>query len=460
MPVSVRQLLLRRQIDWRDPLAAFASVADQPFAHLRRDPAAGRAAILLDPVERLEIAAPTPALFARLRAFAAPLDGWEADAGADWPGGGLVAALSYEAGLVGQGLAAPGKPAWPALIAALYDQTICFDDGTKVAWAQIWVRPGETGDQAQARLAALSARLTASRLHDAQTPPIGQWREMESDEAIARLVETARARIEAGDFYQLNLSRLYSGTLAAPGDPFALFAQLADQAGAFSAFWRWGDRALLSISPEMLLSVRPEASWLIARTRPIKGTRPRGADPRLDAQMRAELLASEKEQAENRMIVDLMRNDLARVAAPGGISVPRLFDIETLPYVHHLVSEVRAQLRGAADALDALEASFPAGSITGAPKRAAMQAIADLEAAERGPFCGSLVWLSPGQQLDASVLIRTAGAHRQANGAWRLGLRVGAGIVADSDPLAEAVEMRVKARPFLNGLAPEKDGQC
>jgi para-aminobenzoate synthetase component 1 len=200
--------------------------------------------------------------------------------------------------------------------------------------------------------------------------------------AVAQVIE----RIVGGEIFQANIARAWTGRLAAGAHPFDLFARLrADSPAPFSAYLRLPGRALVSNSPERFLKVsaRDGGGDLTIETRPIKGTRPRGADQAEDARLMAELSASAKDRAENLMIVDLMRNDLARVSPPGSVAVPELFKVETFANVHHLVSTVTARLAPGLAAPDLLRAAFPPGSITGAPKVQAMKVIAELETAAR-----------------------------------------------------------------------------
>ncbi|MEA1651482.1 anthranilate synthase component I family protein [Nitrospirillum sp. BR 11164] len=184
-------------------------------------------------------------------------------------------------------------------------------------------------------------------------------------------------------------------------------------------------------------------------TRPIKGTRPRDPDPARDAALAAELLASPKDRAENLMIVDLMRNDLSRAAVVGSVTVPTLCGLESYRTVHHLVSVVTARLAPGFGAVDLLRATFPGGSITGAPKIRAMEIIHELEPARRGPYCGSVLWLGWDGAMDSSIIIRTL-----AMAEGQVVVQAGGGIVADSDPAAEYEESLVKARALLTALDP------
>jgi para-aminobenzoate synthetase component 1 len=220
----------------------------------------------------------------------------------------------------------------------------------------------------------------------------------------------------------------------------------------FAAYLRLPGKAIVSNSPERFLSVEVQADGsLRAETRPIKGTAPRGGDAKADQALAAALAASEKDRAENLMIVDLMRNDLARVSEPGTVRTPALFRIETFANVHHLVSTVTGRLTAGRTAVDLLRAAFPPGSITGAPKVQAMKVIAQLEA-PRGPFFGSMFQLGADGGFDSSVLIRTAAFVEDPDG-WRVEARAGAGIVADSKPAAERIETEVKISALAAALS-------
>ena len=257
--------------------------------------------------------------------------------------------------------------------------------------------------------------------------------------AVARVVEYIRA----GDCYQVNLSQRLLAPLRE--HPFELYARLRRLNPApFSAYFDLGQFQILSTSPERFLKVeRGEVE-----TRPIKGTRPRGRTPDDDAAQIADLIANPKDRAENVMIVDLLRNDIGRVCEFGSVIVPKVCEVESFRYVHHLVSEVRGKLRAGCDPMDLLKASFPGGSVTGAPKVRAMELIAELEPTARGPYCGSLGYIGADGAMDSNILIRTFTAGR----GW-LQFPVGGGIVADSDPRREYEETLHKAAGLLRALA-------
>lgn len=254
--------------------------------------------------------------------------------------------------------------------------------------------------------------------------------------AYEEAVQDVQTLIAAGEIYQANLT--FQCRVHFAGHPLSLYANLADRAEA-----RWGgvlftgEHWLLSASPELFFTL--EAGRLTSR--PMKGTAKRGSGRADDEAAAAALAADPKNRAENLMIVDLIRNDLSRVATPGSVRVPRLFDVETYPTLHTLTSTVEATIAPGLGAVDVLRAMFPCGSITGAPKIRAMQAIAELETVSRGAYTGSMGWIAPDGDAAFNVAIRTLTLRHGAQEA-RLGL--GAGIVADSSPADEWAECLTK----------------
>ena len=249
--------------------------------------------------------------------------------------------------------------------------------------------------------------------------------------------------IAAGDCYQVNLARRIEFDAREPG--LELFQRLAAAHPApFGAYLEAAGVELASASPELFLRVDPSGR---ARTRPIKGTAPRGRTPALDAAAEARLRASPKDRAENVMIVDVLRNDFGRVCRPGSISVPELWQTEALPTVWQLVSEVRGELGSGESAARLLEACWPGGSITGAPKIRASEIIDELEPVRRGAYCGSVFALGFDGGLTANLAIRTV---QLRDGVAHL--HVGAGIVAESDADLEYAETQHKARGVLQAL--------
>jgi len=260
-------------------------------------------------------------------------------------------------------------------------------------------------------------------------------------DAVARVIEY----ICAGDIFQANLSQRLEAPL--DGTPLELYRRLrACNPAPFAAFLDFGELAVASSSPERFLRVAPGGQ---VETRPIKGTRPRGLGPEHDAALALALAESEKDRAENVMIVDLLRNDLSRVCRPGTVRVPELFALEHYATVHHLVSTVVGELAPEHDAVDLLRAAFPGGSITGAPKVRAMQIIAELEPTQRAVYCGAIGYLSTSGALDTSIVIRTCLVRGRD-----VYFQVGGGIVADSDPDEEYRETLDKARGLIAALTP------
>ncbi len=254
--------------------------------------------------------------------------------------------------------------------------------------------------------------------------------------AVERVIEYIRA----GDIFQANLTQ----RLMYPSEesPLDLYLRLRQRNPApFAGCFFRNDWAILSASPERFIQLDENG---IAQTRPIKGTRPRRNHPEIDLFTADELKESEKDTAENLMIVDLLRNDLSRVCRPGSIRVPQLCEVENYETVQHLVSVVQGELRAGQDAWDLLRATFPGGSITGAPKVRAMEIIAELEQVARGPYCGSLFYVGFDGRCDSSILIRTFVVRR----GW-VQCSVGGGVTVQSDPEAEYNETLDKAAGML-----------
>jgi para-aminobenzoate synthetase component 1 len=285
--------------------------------------------------------------------------------------------------------------------------------------------------------------------------PHAAWHWHTDAARFAAGVARIREWIASGDLFQANLTACCSALLP-PGVPsgaaaaLPLFERLRQHCPApFAGLVVAGDEArgeaVISASPERFLQVNSTGH---VETRPIKGTRPRHGDPERDADLAAELVCSSKDRAENVMIVDLLRNDLGRSCRPGSIHVPQLVGLESYANVHHLTSVVTGELRPDCSWVDLLRACWPGGSISGAPKLRACQRLAELEPVARGPYCGSLLRRDWDGSLDSSILIRTLLLKDR-----ELRLQAGCGIVADSDPEAEAEELGWKLHPLLEALA-------
>jgi anthranilate synthase component I len=272
--------------------------------------------------------------------------------------------------------------------------------------------------------------------------------EEDNPEIFLGAVRRALEYIAAGDVYQANLSRGWQGRAAGPADPIRVYQRLrASNPSPFAALLRHDDFALLSSSPERLLSIRGNT----VATRPIAGTRPRGLDAEADAALVRSLLDNEKERAEHVMLIDLERNDVGRVCAAGSVRVDEYMSVETYAHVHHIVSNVSGRLRNDVSPIGAIRALFPGGTITGCPKVRCMEIIAELEGTGRGAYTGSVGYLNRDGSCDLNILIRTMTAQ---DGLFKF--RAGAGIVADSNPAQELAETRAKAEGLLRALAPPR----
>lgn len=261
-------------------------------------------------------------------------------------------------------------------------------------------------------------------------------------------VRTVKEYIRAGDIFEANISQCFSTAWPSERDPFDLYRILHKiNPAPFSAYFQYQDFAIISASPERFLKLTEGK----VETRPIKGTRPRHADPLIDNQYADALRHSEKDRAENIMIVDLMRNDLSRVCLPHSVKVKQLCEVESFPSVHHLVSAIEGTLQPGLHAIDLIKATFPGGSITGAPKIRAMEIIHEIEPYVRGPYCGSMGYIGFNGDLDLSITIRTI-----VKSGERLTYQVGGAVTMDSDPEEEYRETLVKAASMQRALI-EKD---
>ncbi len=369
--------------------------------------------------------------------------------------GGAAGLFSYE---LGQHLERLPRPAIdefevPDLAVGFYDWVIAFDHAQHRAWVISTGLPdAEPIRRARQRLRRvrqlLSRPLPPLPRQAAWTVSPQAFHPLESVPGVGSsftrrgFIEAIACGIEyvhAGDCFQINLAqRLLAPWSAAP---LELYHRLRTcNPAPFAGFFDLGGMAVVSASPERFVQVRQGT----VSARPIKGTRPRGCSPEEDRRHAEQLLASPKDRAENVMIVDLLRNDLGRVCSFGSVRVESVCELESYATVHHLVSEVRGQLRPSLGPIDLLRAAFPGGSITGAPKVRAMQLIAELEPVVRGPYCGSLGYIGFDGSMDLSILIRTF----TLAGGW-VQFPVGSGLVADSDPEAEYHETLHKAAGLL-----------
>lgn len=467
----------------RDRLGQYSFLATEPLATFEIQ----RASFGCDPFQRVKAA------LTQLN------DRFTLDTAPELPPfqGGVAGLLSYELGSCWERTPRRGQDEFqiPDAFFCLYDWVLAWDHQQNRAWVLSHGLPGDLGqtltpmhnsrppgkdnpsdnrqDRAAARIQRVKARLDSSdqnasrrtgnhaRLPEhalAHQYSLNGWSGVTTDftrsgylAAVERVIEY----IYAGDIFQANLSQRLLTRSDLP--PTELYATLRTcNPAPFAGFLSHDDWAIVSASPERFIRVENGC----VETRPIKGTRKRRTGPEADLFTRDELRQSEKDVAENVMIVDLLRNDLSRVCEPGSIAVPELCVVESYETVQHLVSEVRGRLKSVSgqdvetsSIWSLLAAAFPGGSITGAPKVRAMQIISELEPTARGPYCGSLFYTGFDGTFDSSILIRSFVCRR----GW-VQCRVGGGIVAQSDPAAEYEETMHKAEGMLRAF--QQSGLC
>ncbi|MEQ6915916.1 aminodeoxychorismate synthase component I [Halomonas aquatica] len=437
-----------------DPLGYFALLRDRPGAVLldsgRPTAPGGRYDILsCDPLALLEIDVtgrmtgdPTLAGLPPFAAQQALLDRLPDEVpDSDLPFlGGLIGYWSYDLGQRLEPVAGQAQQAvaLPASRVGLYDWALIQDHDQRRSWL--------VGN-------ALRRRQVLDWLESAARPA-GTFRltapftaELSRDDYLTRF-DTVQAYIRAGDCYQINLAQRFSAPFE--GDLWSAYRRLREATPTpYAGYQAWGDKAILSLSPERFLLCRDGR----VEARPIKGTRPRGATPDEDQRLAGELEESLKDRAENVMITDLLRNDLGRVCRPGSVRVPQLCGLESYANVHHLVSVITGELKAGQRPMDLLAAAFPGGSITGAPKVRAMQIIDELEPSRRSAYCGSLGYIDVRGQMDTSIAIRSVVAV-----GGQLHLWGGGGLVADSRGDDEYRETLDKIRHLMRALASPADG--
>jgi len=349
---------------------------------------------------------------------------------------GLVGAFSYE-----------GEEKF-----MLVDRAIVLDHQKLTAWF-IGVFESEAEfnswrDAALLRLALIGGEGAIYRhANRVETIDSSLVHSLHSDSEYLGLIEEAKEAIARGDAYQLCLTNQL--TIETEVDPFAVYLRLREANPApYLSYLKLGSTSVVSSSPEQFLRVSYSG---VVSSKPIKGTRPRSADAELDKQLAEELRSNEKERAENLMIVDLMRNDLGQVSEPSDVVVAKLFEVESYATVHQLVSTITAVLKLGLDVFDAVNAAFPAGSMTGAPKQSAMSILSELEGAPRGIYSGCFGYVSLTGAADLAMTIRTIVFE-----SGKASIGIGGGITIDSDPEAELMETKLKARALLGALGVEQ----
>jgi para-aminobenzoate synthetase component 1 len=426
-------------LPYRDPIEAFAPFADEPWAMLldsaSADPQRGRHVFI----------AVRP--FATLFNPSEPFEALEAALGPRRPPaqdtslpftGGAVGLFGYELGRHLERAPVRHVTGGVEMAVGLYDVIAGFDLAARKGWVV-------GTDRAKAE--QIAAEIAASPVLAAAepAPKLASRPELSREEYLAG-VEKVIAYIAAGDIFQANFTQRFLAERPEGYSAFQLYRRLrALNPAPFAAYLRCGEAlTVATASPERFLKLdrmgRVEA-------RPIKGTAKRSADPAEDARAAAELASSVKDRAENLMITDLLRNDIGRVAELGSVSVSALQAVESFATLHHLVSVVEGRLKAGLGPVDLLRATFPGGSITGAPKIRAMEIIDELEPAPRGAYCGSIGWIGFDGAMDTNIVIRSVSLTPD-----KIIAQAGGAIVADSNPVSEYAEMMAKIAPQLAAI--------
>jgi len=447
-----------------EPVKAFESLHDEPYSLFfdsadRAHPAARYSFIAYHPFETIESWNGVILVTNRQEQISMPgnpftavrerMEKWGANIA---PLAGLPPFQGGAAGFFGYDLArkleklparAPANPDAPEMAVGLYDKVIAFDHAKSEAF---FITMATNEEEAAVKFMQLKNILKRNphpaRAGGATKRPA--WESSHNENSYKKIVQKVIDYIHAGDIFQANLSQRFEAELPEGFSTFAHYRTLRRVNPApFAAYMNFGSMILSSASPERFLQARGRQ----VETRPIKGTRPRLPDPAQNEKAKADLRASEKDRAENIMIVDLLRNDLSKVCTDESVEAPDLCRLETFAGVHHLVSTVTGTLRAGKTPLDLLEACFPGGSITGAPKVRAMEIIEELEPQRRGPYCGAMGYAGFDGTMDMNIAIRTLAYEGR-----RVSFNAGGGITADSDPAAEYRETMDKAERIFRSF--------
>ncbi len=361
--------------------------------------------------------------------------------------GGVAGFVAYDFLTQIENIGLPENSEMPELALGFYDVVIAFDQVEKKSWIFSSGFPELTLNQREQR-AKQRYQDTLKKLQ--QVPavlPAFSAPEIYNDvtqQQYCAMVQQAIDYILEGDVFEVCLSQRFRCDYDHRVNPLSIYQRLRTiNAAPFAAYVQFDDLTLLSASPERFLHMEQRR----VQSRPIKGTIQRSEDPIIDNKLAEQLLASKKDRAENAMIVDLLRNDLSKVCHDGSVEVASFAQLESYATVHHLVSCVTGQLKAECNSIDLLQATFPGGSITGAPKVRAMEIISELELNNRGPYCGNIVYLGFDGSLDSSILIRTMVLYQN-----QLSFQAGGAIVLDSDPNAEYQETLTKAKALRDSL--------
>jgi len=444
---------LIKSIEYKNPLEYFQRYADEPGAVLLHS------AKQMDGLGRYSYFAMDPFLTLNTGGnifdnLEVQLNQFQVETIADLPPfqGGAIGFLSYE--LLQQLENVPAAKVndmqFPLAMIGFYDVVVSFDHQLKKAWIISTgfpeIDPVKQTERAKRRADEMLSKIKLAEPIDYGTEKIfiGEIKTNFSFDQYLATIEKTIEYIFAGDIFEANIAQRFEAELPDDFTPWQLFARSCKiNAATFASYINFGDTVLVSASPERF--IKCEAGKV--ECRPIKGTRPRSDDPTEDKILADDLLNSKKDWAENIMIVDLMRNDIARVCIDNSVEATQLCGLESYATVHHLVSVVQGQLQNDKNAVDLLKATFPGGSITGAPKIRAMEIIAELEPHHRGPYCGNILCIGFDGFMDSSITIRTFAIHKN-----KLSFHAGGAIVADSDPAQEYQESLDKAQALVRAL--------
>jgi para-aminobenzoate synthetase component 1 len=448
---------LWREIAYADPaqlLARFAGLKDLTFldSALQQGELGRYSYLAADPFETfsLQDGESGSAALARLDRRLAR---WKLSPVAGLPPfqGGFAGFIAYEFArlLEPQVKARTPAPDIPPITLHAYDTVLAFDHHARRSWIISTgfpeTDPQERIARAEERIAEFEALCLAPHSGTRGSTIIENWQSNFTRDDYEAAIQRTIDYILAGDIFQANISQRFSAAISPGFDPLSFYLNLrAHNPATFGAYLDYGAVKIASSSPERLISF----DGITAQARPIKGTRRRDADANIDAELKAELLASRKDRAENVMIVDLLRNDLSRVAEPGTVQVPVLCGLETYASVHHLTSVVTGRLADGRTRGDLIAACFPGGSITGAPKIRAEEIIAEIEQGPRNIYCGSIGFLSFSGTMDLNIAIRTVLFHKGV-----ASFQGGGGITAKSNPADEYEETLAKVNRIAASFA-------
>ncbi|WOH57708.1 aminodeoxychorismate synthase component I [Bradyrhizobium sp. BWC-3-1] len=452
------------ELSWIEPTTALRCLADRPYLTFldsaASDALLGRYSYLTcDPFSTYVIADGRASCDGKAlegdpwAALSAHLSSYRQQHRGDLPPfqGGVAGFFSYDLNTTLERLPSPAAQGqgFPQSILNFYDVVLAYDHSDKRCWivSTGWPEQDITRRDSRARRRAdeLAALLAYPPLQQSCSPTqASSWQSNFSRNAYIAAVQRVIDLILAGDIFQANIAQRFSTRVSNPWDPLEFYCRLrALNPAPFAAFLRYGRRTIASSSPERFLKLDGRC----VETRPIKGTIRRSADLRDDRKRAEALLASEKDRAENVMIVDLLRNDLSRVCAPHSVEVPVLCGLESYASVHHLVSVVRGKLAHDHDAVSLLRACFPGGSVTGAPKVRSMEIIADVERVAREVYCGAIGFIAFNGQMDTNIAIRTVTINDDL-----AVFHAGGGITAMSDPRTEYEETLAKAQRIFDAF--------